>query len=84
MKYQKYFKKIQPTCCGHDNISMKLLQFLSQIISKPLTILINQSISTSIFPDKAKIAKILPLHKRITPNLLQITDLCPFFLAYQK
>ena len=64
-------KNFQPkTCYGHDNISMKLLQFLSPIISKPLTILINQSISTSIFPDKLKIAKILPLHKKDNTKLI--------------
>ena len=58
----KYF---QPkTCCGHGNKSMKLIQILSLIISKIPTVLINQSISTSIFPDKLKIAKILPLHKK--------------------
>ena len=54
---------------GHDGISMKLLKFLSPALLKPLTIVINQSLLTGIFPDKLKIAKVVPLHKKDDPSL---------------
>ena len=31
---------------------------------KPLTIIINQSLATGIFPDPLKIAKVIPLYKK--------------------
>ena len=33
-------------------------------IAKPLTIIINQSLKTGIFPEALKIAKIKPLYKK--------------------
>ena len=54
---------------GHDGISMKLLKFLSPALLKPLTIVINQSLLTGIFPDKLKIAKVVPLYKKDDPSL---------------
>ena len=47
--------------CGWDSISTKLLKQIVSGISKPLTILINQVLNTGIFPDKLKIAKIIPI-----------------------
>jgi hypothetical protein len=49
---------------GFDNISMKIMKKISVYISVPLSIIINQSLRTGIFPDKLKIAKILPLFKK--------------------
>ena len=49
---------------GHDGISTKLLKFISPALLKPLTIVINQSLITGIFPDKLKIAKVIPLFKK--------------------
>ena len=55
---------------GHDGVSMKLLTFLSSARLKPLTIVINQSLLTWIFPDKLKIPKVVPLHKKGDPWLM--------------
>ena len=49
---------------GHDGISMRLLKFLLPAVIKPLTIVINQSLATGIFPDKLKIAKVMPFLKK--------------------
>ena len=49
---------------GVDGISVKLLKKLSPALINPLTLLINQSLVTGIFPNKLKIAKVLPLFKK--------------------
>ena len=49
---------------GHDGISTKLLKSISPALLKPLIIVINQSLITGIFPDKLKIAKVIPLFKK--------------------
>ena len=42
---------------GHDGISNILLKYVKLEISKPLTLIINQMITTGIIPDLMKIAK---------------------------
>ena len=49
---------------GHDGISMRLLKFLLPAVIKLLTIVINQSLATGIFPDKLKTAKVMPFFKK--------------------
>ena len=49
---------------GHDGISTKLLKFLSPPLISPLRVIINQSLITGIFPEKLKIAKVIPLFKK--------------------
>ena len=50
--------------CGHDNISTILLKAIQHIILGSLTLIINQCITTNIFPDKLKIAKVIPIYKK--------------------
>jgi len=52
------------TSRGVDNISNKLMKSIKFEIIKPLTVIINQCISTGIFPEKLKVAKILPVFKK--------------------
>ena len=52
------------TSAGHDGISVKLLKYLFPALSKPLCLVINQSLLTGIYPDKLKIAKVIPLFKK--------------------
>ena len=49
---------------GVDGISVKLFKTLSPALINPLTMIINQSLVTWIFPAKLKIAKVLPLFKK--------------------
>ncbi len=49
---------------GNDEISNKLLKAIKHEISKPLTLIINQSLSTGIFPDTLKLAKVKPIYKK--------------------
>jgi hypothetical protein len=49
---------------GHDGISVRVLKRLSPALIKPLTLIINQSFLTGNFPDKLKIARVVPLFKK--------------------
>ena len=52
------------TSTGVDNISNKLLKFVKNVISEPLSIIINQMLKLGIFPDSLKISKVVPLYKK--------------------
>ena len=56
--------------CGQDGLSSSLLIQLDYTLTKPLTIIINQSLKSGIFPDKLKIAKVIPLYKNDDPSVL--------------
>ena len=56
--------------CGQDGLSSSLLIQLKHILTKPLTIIINQSLKSGIFPDKLKIAKVIELYKIDDPSVL--------------
>ena len=49
---------------GFDNLSTKLLKEIKYEILNPLTHIINQSLTTGIFPELLKIAKISPIYKK--------------------
>ena len=49
---------------GHDGISTKMLKSLAPVLLEPITLIINQSLATGIFPTDLKIAKVIPLHKK--------------------
>ena len=48
---------------GHDEINNVILKSLCLAISYPLQLIFNQSIVTGVFPDKMKIAEVIPLYK---------------------
>lgn len=52
------------TSMGVDNLSMKLFKKISPCLAQPLTIIINQSFNTGIFPEGLKLAKITPIYKK--------------------
>ena len=48
---------------GHNEINNVMLKSLCSAISYPLQLIFNQSIATGVFPDKMKIAEVIPLYK---------------------
>ena len=50
-------------CAGNDNIGNFITKRVANEIAKPLTMLLNLSITTGIVPEKLKIAKLVPIHK---------------------
>ena len=49
---------------GTDEISNKLLKSIKNEICKPLTLIINQSLTTGIFPNAFKTSKVKPIYKK--------------------
>ena len=60
------------TSTGVDSVSNKLLKFVKNVISGPLSIIINQMLKSGIFPDSLKISKIVPLYKKDDDTNLSI------------
>ena len=54
---------------GHDNISMKIIHQSFQNIAQHLVTIINISLSTGVFPESLKIAKVIPVFKADDPTL---------------
>ncbi len=82
--------------CGVDGISTKLLKSVKDALLKPVTIIVNQMITTGVFPDKLKIAKVTPIFKKddetlftnyrpisILPSLSKIFEKIIFKQLYQ-
>ena len=57
--------------CGIDEISTHLIKSIKSEILGPLTITINQSLVTGIFPNKLKIAKVTPIFKKGDPTVIE-------------
>ena len=51
-------------CKGHDGISSELVMLINNDISHCITLIINQSLTSGIFPDRLKIAKVTPIYKK--------------------
>ena len=49
---------------GPNSIPMKALKCLSPLISSPFSQIINKSFQSGIFPEKMKLAKVIPLFKK--------------------
>ena len=48
---------------GYDTISNKHIKYSRNVLTKPLTLLINQCIHTGIYLDQLKLSRVKPLHK---------------------
>ena len=60
----KLLKVLKPKkSTGHDNVSTYLLKSIDEQVSTPISILINKSLETGVFPDSLKLAKVIPIYK---------------------
>ena len=66
------------TSYGCDGISNKLLKLIKNEISKPITLIVNQCLTTGIFPIAFKIAKVNPIYK--TGNKSELNNYRPISL----
>ena len=61
----KAIDRIKPKLsCGVDGISSKLLKSMKHELAPYLTIIINRTLLTGVFPKKLKVAKVIALHKK--------------------
>ena len=62
---KKTVLKLKPkTSTGFDNLSTLLLKRIIDYILVPLTLILNQSLCTGIFPNNLKVAKVIPIYKK--------------------
>ena len=59
------------TSTGYDDISCNVLKQIIHVIVVPLAHIFNASFSTGVFPQKLKIAKIIPVYKKDDKHLFQ-------------
>ena len=52
---------------GPDGINTKLLKLVKHDLIFPITNIVNQTLSTGIFSDRLKIAKVIPNIKKVIP-----------------
>mgnify|MGYP000297251403 CR=1 FL=1 len=81
----KIIDSLKPkTSCGHDGISVKLVKDMKHEISNALTLIINQSITTGIFPENMKIAKVTPLFKKGDVHMFENYRLISLLPSFSK
>ena len=54
---------------GHDGIFNNLIKRIKDVLIKPLTLLINQMLSSGHFPSQLKISRVIPMFKSGDPEL---------------
>ena len=64
---------------GTDRLPIKLVKLASEVLSKPLSIAMNNSITSSIFPDRAKVATVVPIDKK-TDSKYNVSNFRPVSL----
>ena len=52
------------TSRGYDDLSNQLIKRIKTSLTKPLSIIINHILNSGIFPEKLKIAKVIPIYKK--------------------
>ena len=55
---------------GFDGYLIQFIKHITPVIIKPLTLLTQQILTTGIFPDKLKLAKVIPIYKKCEQALI--------------
>ena len=62
---KKEIRKLDPKKSpGFDDVTAKYLQISEELFATPLCRIFNMSMSSGIYPDKLKIAKVIPIYKK--------------------
>ena len=65
---------------GYDSFPMHVIKYSFHLISAPLADVINLSLLKGIFPDKLKIAKIIPIFEAEDPSFLETIELFVLYI----
>ena len=68
--------------CGADEVLLKVVKATKTIVIPILTHLINLSLEEGTFPERLKLARVLPLHKgksKNEPSNYRLISILPFF-----
>ena len=68
--------------CGFDGISSRLLKLIKPVLIKSFTLITNQILTTGIFHDKHKTAKVIPIYKKGDETLF--CNNRPIFIIYDQ
>ena len=70
-EFKRAFFSLKPNKTpGHDNINVNVVKKIYEELKTPLMRFFNLLLSTEIFPDKLKIAKVSPIFKNGEKDLL--------------
>jgi hypothetical protein len=69
---------------GYDNLSVSAIKESIKLIASPLTHIVNLSISSGIFPDPLKIARVVPIFKSGDHRMFVNYRSYQYFLKYSK
>ena len=73
---------------GYDGLQARIMKQIVHVYVRPLTYLINMSLTQGIFPEELKLAKVIPIYKSEDEQLLQNyrpISVLPFFSKiYEK
>ena len=61
--------KLKESGDGYDDISAKIIKYVSDYITVPLLYTLNLSLTQGIFPNELKKAKVIPLYKSMDKML---------------
>ena len=80
-KVKKMLKSLNSKkAAGTDRLPIKLVKLASEVLLKPLSIAMNNSIISSTFPDGAKVATVVPVDKK-TDNKYNLSNFRPVSLS---
>ena len=73
---------------GHDDIDPYFLKIAAPILSYPLSVMLNHCLTYGIFPNKLKTAKVIPIFKKGSTDLLTLElpmgSIDPFHFVFSK
>ena len=67
---------------GPDSIGPRLLKLVAPVILSPLLHIFNLSFSTGAFPDRLKLAKVIPVFKQESCAIAKTTARCALYIGY--
>ena len=70
--------------CGFDGITLMQLKYLRETLLAPITLITRQVIHTGILLEQLKIAKVIPIYKKIDDTIIVMTCQYPYYQPFPK